>query len=441
MLVATLTITVDQRHDCYVAPDERDSKCGVYGACSNGCDPYDGNYTCTCNQDWEGKACDRFAGSSRNHTEPEQSSSSSTDMSSGAYIWSIVGTLLAGVVLCLMILRVKSYHRQYRQCDFEEEHRALADQGLITEHHTVVHHPTELKRRHLTLLDKLGAGQFGEVWSGMLQDSLHVDGEYMVAAKLAIDKGGDPYQSMEAQQLLLQEACLMAQVGAHEHLVSIIGVVTRGLPKVLVLTYCDRGELLSILRQRAETGSPVAAGQKHQWCRDVASGMCYLASQKLVHRDLACRNVLLANAMVAKVADFGMSRMMQGNAEENSTYYRASTGLMPIRWSAPECLAGHRFSSASDAWSFGITCVEMFQDGLSPYPATRSNPALIEMVKGEHVHPKPPGCHHVVYTFLLTCWAFEPQGRPNFSTILDFFEGVAANHALDHSPDAHTFRG
>lgn len=57
--------------------------------------------------------------------------------------------------------------------------------------------------------------------------------------------------------------------------------------------------------------------------------MEYLEYRKVVHRDLAARNVLISEAGVAKVADFGLAR------EEN---YIVDAGKLPIKWTAPEAL-------------------------------------------------------------------------------------------------------
>lgn len=46
-------------------------------------------------------------------------------------------------------------------------------------------------------------------------------------------------------------------------------------------------------------------------CAEVAVGMRHLEREGFVHRDLACRNILLDDDMCAKVADFGMARCVQ----------------------------------------------------------------------------------------------------------------------------------
>ena len=103
------------------------------------------------------------------------------------------------------------------------------------------------------------------------------------------------------------------------------------------------------------------------WCADVASGMEYLVSKGILHRDLASRNVLLTQAdgppWTAKVSDFGLSRQLYGT----TTYKQSSRNArLPARWMAPECFNGI-FSVQSDVWAFGITAWEIFSFGELPY--------------------------------------------------------------------------
>lgn len=57
--------------------------------------------------------------------------------------------------------------------------------------------------------------------------------------------------------------------------------------------------------------------------------MEYLESKKLVHRDLAARNVLLSHDSVAKVSDFGLTKVVS-KVSDNAK--------LPIKWTAPEAL-------------------------------------------------------------------------------------------------------
>ena len=95
-----------------------------------------------------------------------------------------------------------------------------------------------------------------------------------------------------------------------------------------------------------------------------------------------------------KVADFGLSRSLVaadtdgggGEGGHSSDYYRSTSGILPVRWTAPEGLASQKFSVKSDVWSYAITCVEIFQDGEQPFPMVKSNPEIMQFVMAGGIH-------------------------------------------------------
>lgn len=63
--------------------------------------------------------------------------------------------------------------------------------------------------------------------------------------------------------------------------------------------------------------SMITTHQLYRWCYHIASGMDYLRIRHVLHGDLAARNVLLTSRNVAKVGDFGLSRVLMNS--ENYT--------------------------------------------------------------------------------------------------------------------------
>jgi serine/threonine protein kinase len=101
---------------------------------------------------------------------------------------------------------------------------------------------------------------------------------------------------------LIDEATAMAQIALHPNLVSLVGVISKGLPKMLLVSYCEHGSLQGLLRARAKELSPFTLAEKYKAVVEIAAGMAHLTTCHFVHRDLAARNVLVATGTVCKVA-------------------------------------------------------------------------------------------------------------------------------------------
>ena len=114
--------------------------------------------------------------------------------------------------------------------------------------------------------------------------------------------------------------------------------------------------------------------------------------------DLAARNVLVGDNNIAKVADFGLARVIVENE------YTAHEGAkFPIKWTAPEAALRNKFSVKSDVWSFGILLTEVVTYGRIPYPGM-TNAEVLQQLEGGYRMPAPPGCPELLYQIMLDCW-------------------------------------
>lgn len=88
----------------------------------------------------------------------------------------------------------------------------------------------------------------------------------------------------------------------------------------------------------------------------------FLSSLSVVHRDLACRNILVCDNSLVKISDFGLSRTLVNQ----EAYVTTTKGVLPIRWMAPEALFYRTFDTQSDVWSYGILLWELYTLGKCP---------------------------------------------------------------------------
>lgn len=210
--------------------------------------------------------------------------------------------------------------------------------------------PREVRRKDVTLGRALGKGAFGDVCKATLDESAHggVPG-YQVAVK-CVGGGGN-------EQELIDEAIIMALVPHHDNVLTLIGVVTRNEPKMLILPLCEHGELLDYLQKRI---GRLDWQEKSTFALQVARGMQWLARYHCVHRDLAARNVLVDSNTVCRVADFGLARKIEirdGDNDDDDVsgseedVYISGNLRLPVRWSAPESMLSAKFSTSSDCWA------------------------------------------------------------------------------------------
>ncbi|RXM34912.1 Ephrin type-A receptor 3 [Acipenser ruthenus] len=262
----------------------------------------------------------------------------------------------------------------------------------------------EIEASSIRIERVIGAGEFGEVCSGRLK--LPSKREINVAIK-SLKAGYSDKQRRD----FLSEASIMGQFD-HPNIIRLEGVVTKCKPVMIITEFMENGSLDSFLKKHDGQFTMI---QLVGMLRGIASGMKYLSDMNYVHRDLAARNILVNSNLVCKVSDFGLSRVLEDDPE---AAYTTRGGKIPIRWTSPEAIAYRKFTSASDAWSYGIVMWEVISYGERPY-WEMSNQDVIKAIDEGYRLPAPMDCPVVLHQLMLDCWEKGRSDRPKFGQIVN----------------------
>lgn len=159
---------------------------------------------------------------------------------------------------------------------------------------------------------------------------------------------------------------------------------------------------------------PICTQDLLSWAFQVARGMDYLSQRKVLHGDLAARNILLAENNVVKICDFGLAKTMY----KDDNYKKKGDGPLPIKWMAIESIRDRIFSTQSDIWSFGIVLWEFFTLAETPYPGMEAEKQYQKLIEGYRME-QPEYATADVYYIMMQCWKAKPTLRPSFTELVE----------------------
>ncbi|RCV21974.1 hypothetical protein SETIT_4G182400v2 [Setaria italica] len=218
----------------------------------------------------------------------------------------------------------------------------------------------------------------------------------------------------------------------HSNIVKLLCCISSQSAKLLVYEYMESGSLYRWLHHRDREGAPAPLDWPTRLAIaiDAAKGLSYMhhdCAQPVVHRDVKSSNILLDPKFQAKIADFGLARMLAKAGEAETVSAIGGTfGYMP-----PEYGYRSRVSEKVDVYSFGVVLLELTTGKVandsgadrclaeSAWRRYQQGPPFDDVVDRDIPDT---ACYLqdilAVFTLGVICTGEEPQARPSMKDVL-----------------------
>ncbi|CAF4866538.1 unnamed protein product [Pieris macdunnoughi] len=250
----------------------------------------------------------------------------------------------------------------------------------------------------------VGMGNYGKFIRGTVQQhGVQTTGLIQVISDKEIEK--------PEKKLMLQELDLLIKSSEHDYVISMIGICETNTSLLVVLqdVKMTLKNMLLESRQRDLGNNKFCLLPENKLleiCANVACGMEYLHSKKIMHKKLCCRNVLVTDSGVLKVSGFGLSCNRPLHSTPDFT-----------RWTSHEMLRQTRYNPKADVWSFGCLMWEVFTLGGTPYSHTVNKDVAARVLRG--MRPSQPSyVGDELFQLCLQCWQVDPDERPTFTSLV-----------------------
>ncbi|KAH7581417.1 Serine/Threonine protein kinases active-site signature [Nakaseomyces glabratus] len=258
--------------------------------------------------------------------------------------------------------------------------------------------------------EMIGKGSFGAVYL-----SLNITtGEMMAVKQVEVPKYGTQNELVKDMVEALKSEVATLKDLDHLNIVQYLGSEIRGNIYSLFLEYVAGGSVGSLIRLYGRFDEKLIRHLNTQ----VLSGLKYLHSKGILHRDMKADNLLLDEDGICKISDFGISKKSK-NIYSNSDMTMRGT----VFWMAPEMVDTKQgYSAKVDIWSLGCVVLEMFA-GKRPWSNLEVVAAMFQIGKSKSAPPIPDDTIQLISSkgkdFLSKCFEIDPEKRPTADDLLE----------------------
>ena len=202
------------------------------------------------------------------------------------------------------------------------------------------------------------------------------------------------------RKMFVREARALAAL-SHPSIVAVYDVGEVGGAPFIVMEHLPGGSL----KQRIERGGPLSPVDAVTHTVNVANGLAFAHSKGIIHADLKPSNILFDSNDRAKIADFGIARRPQEDADTPQLFATAM-------YVAPERVEGKQATPTSDVYGLGLLLYEMLV-GKPPFVSANAAVLLRDHVVRVPVPPSHlrPSLVKELDTVVLKALAKEPRLR------------------------------